>query len=552
MINTEHLCMSCMKEIGEVKQCPHCGFHTDSPQIAPYLPLRAVVGNRYLIGKLLDANGEGATYIGWDFTNRVPVSVREFIPDAIASRGYESNTVSVMAGCEFAYRECFQTFLELWRKLARLRGLSALINVIDIVEDNGTAYAVSEHFEGASLRDFLLASKTGYIGWERARQLLMPVLSTLGTLHSSGIIHRGISPSTLIIGKDGKLRIAGFSIWQVRTAKGDLNAQLFHGYAAIEQYGFEGQQGPWTDIYAFAGVLYRALIGTDPLDAPDRAVNDRLMVPGKFAEQLPAYVINALINALQIQPENRTRSVEQLRADLSASPTAAVAGEAYAAQQPVRPPAVPAAKPAKTGIDKTTLMLSLKVALITLGAGLLIFAVLALTVWKDTFFSPSTEDTVTALVTETTIAEKVKVPDFSALGTYPEISSNPVWTARFTFKAEHVFDNTRKIGEILSQSIAPNTEVDKGTEIIFTVSKGKEMATLPNVVGQNYAEAEAALIALGFKCIRLDKVNDGTQTPNTVFTVSPAIGKSYEKGTEIYLQVWTELQTTDAPADDGT
>jgi serine/threonine-protein kinase len=134
--------------------------------------------------------------------------VREFIPDAITSRSYGSNEVAVMAGCEFAYRECFQTFLELWRKLARLRGLSALINVIDIVEDNGTAYAVSEHFEGASLRDFLLASKTGYIGWERARQLLMPVLSTLGTLHSSGIIHRGISPSTLIIGKDGKLRIA--------------------------------------------------------------------------------------------------------------------------------------------------------------------------------------------------------------------------------------------------------------------------------------------------------------------------------------------------------
>lgn len=551
MINTEHLCMSCMKEIGEVKQCPHCGFHADSPQIAPYLPIRAVVGNRYLIGKLLDANGEGATYIGWDFTNRVPVSVREFIPDAITSRSYGSNEVAVMAGCEFAYRECFQTFLELWRKLARLRGLSALINVIDIVEDNGTAYAVSEHFEGASLRDFLLASKTGYIGWERARQLLMPVLSTLGTLHSSGIIHRGISPSTLIIGKDGKLRIAGFSIWQVRTAKGDLNAQLFHGYAAIEQYGFEGQQGPWTDIYAFAGVLYRTLIGTDPLDAPDRAVNDRLMVPGKFAEQLPAYVINALINGLQIQPDNRTRSVEQLRADLSASPVAAVAGETYAAQQPSAPPVVPAAKPAKTGVDKNALMLSLKVALVTLGAGLLIFLILAFTVFKDNFFPADNMDTLTTLTADSTeVGEKVKVPNFSALGTYPEISSNPVWTARFTFKAEHVFDNTRKIGEIISQSIAPDTEVDKGTEILFTVSKGKEMAILPNVVGQQYAEAEAALIALGFKCIRLDKTNDGTQTPNTVFTVSPAIGKSYEKGTEIYLQVWTELQTTDAPADD--
>ena len=38
------------------------------------------------------------------------------------------------------------------------------------------------------------------------------------------------------------MRITGFSIWQARTARGDLTAQLFPGYAAIEQYGFEGQQ----------------------------------------------------------------------------------------------------------------------------------------------------------------------------------------------------------------------------------------------------------------------------------------------------------------------
>ena len=156
--------------------------------------------------------------------------------------------------------------------------------------------------------------------------MFMPALSALGTLHSAGIIHRGLSPQTILVTPDGKLKISGFSIWQARTARGDLNPELFPGYAAIEQYGFEGQQGAWTDIYAFAAVLYRALIGTDPIIATTRVTNDRLMIPSKFAEQLPAYVINALINALQILPEDRTRSVEQFRAELSASPTAAYAG----------------------------------------------------------------------------------------------------------------------------------------------------------------------------------------------------------------------------------
>ena len=52
MINSDNLCMSCMKDIGTEKQCPYCGFHADSKQIEPYLPIRTVLGNRYLVGKL--------------------------------------------------------------------------------------------------------------------------------------------------------------------------------------------------------------------------------------------------------------------------------------------------------------------------------------------------------------------------------------------------------------------------------------------------------------------------------------------------------------------
>ena len=127
---------------------------------------------------------------------------------------------------------------------------------------------------------------------------------------------------TRIIGNDGKVKITGFCLGAARTARSDLNSQLFDGYSAIEQYGFEGSQGTWTDIYSFGAVLYRTLIGSDPISAKERMSNDRLMVPGRFAEALPAYVINGLINALQILPEDRTRTVEQLRAELSASPTA--------------------------------------------------------------------------------------------------------------------------------------------------------------------------------------------------------------------------------------
>lgn len=539
MMNTDHLCMSCMREIGDENQCPYCGFHADSPQLAPYLPLRTVVAERYLAGKLLDYNGDGATYMGWDLEMNAPVTIREFLPDSIAERR-EDLTLVPMAGCEITYRDCYQSFLELWRKLARMRGLSALILVFDIVEDHGTAYAISEYMEGVSLREYLLRSPSGYLSWEQARILFMPVLSTLGTLHSAGIIHRGISPTTLIVGKNGKMRITGFSIWQVRTARGDLTAQLFPGYAAIEQYGFEGQQGPWTDIYAFSAVLYRTLIGSTPLEATSRVTNDRLMVPGKFAEQLPAYVINALMNGLQILPEDRTRTVDQLRAELSAAPGTSTAAIAYAGKEdaPYQEP-VPSGRKKSASGSKTALIAGLA----SIAACLVIFAVLSLTVWREDigmFFTggASTQASSNA-------PELVKVPDFRGLN-YNNIKSNTDYTNAFFFETEYQDSDTQGKDVVLSQNIAYGTEVPKGSTIKLVLSSGNEEITLPDFKGQNYATVKLKLEEMGFQCRAIVEKNDDSERAGKVAEMLTTPEKGYKKGTVIYVKVWGEVETKEA------
>ena len=539
MMNTDHLCMSCMREIGDENQCPYCGFHADSPQLAPYLPLRTVVAERYLAGKLLDYNGDGATYMGWDLEMNAPVTIREFLPDSIAERR-EDLTLVPMAGCEITYRDCYQSFLELWRKLARMRGLSALILVFDIVEDHGTAYAISEYMEGVSLREYLLRSPSGYLSWEQARILFMPVLSTLGTLHSAGIIHRGISPTTLIVGKNGKMRITGFSIWQARTARGDLTAQLFPGYAAIEQYGFEGQQGPWTDIYAFSAVLYRTLIGSTPLEATSRVTNDRLMVPGKFAEQLPAYVINALMNGLQILPEDRTRTVDQLRAELSAAPGTSTAAIAYAGKEdaPYQEP-VPSGRKKSASGSKTALIAGLA----SIAACLVIFAVLSLTVWREDigmFFTggASTQASSNA-------PELVKVPDFRGLN-YNNIKSNTDYTNAFFFETEYQDSDTQGKDVVLSQNIAYGTEVPKGSTIKLVLSSGNEEITLPDFKGQNYATVKLKLEEMGFQCRAIVEKNDDSERAGKVAEMLTTPEKGYKKGTVIYVKGWGEVETKEA------
>lgn len=544
MINTDHLCMSCMREIGDEKQCPYCGFHADSPQLAPYLPLRTVVAERYLAGKLLDYNGDGATYMGWDLEMNTPVTIREFLPDAIAQRDEELH-LTPMAGCEITYRDCYQSFLELWRKLARMRGLSALILVFDIVEDHGTAYAISEFMEGVSLREYLLRSPSGYLSWEQARILFMPVLSTLGTLHSAGIIHRGLSPTALVVGKNGKMRITGFSIWQARTARGDLTAQLFPGYAAIEQYGFEGQQGPWTDIYAFSAVLYRTLIGSTPLEATSRVTNDRLMVPGKFAEQLPAYVINALMNGLQILPEDRTRTVDQLRAELSASPGSATAAIAYAGKGKEEAPQTAREEPASGGRKRALSgsKTALTAGLISIAVCLALLAVLAVTVWRDDLSLFIHGGKETSALSET--VGTVKVPDFVGM-TYTNIVGDKSYTDSFVFETEYQDSDNLGKDIVISQDVAAATDVPRGVRIHLVISSGNEEILLEDYTGQNYTTAKLKLEELGLQCRAILEDNKDSERAGKISTMITQPGKSYKKGTEIYMRVWSEVQTEPA------
>lgn len=559
MINSDNLCMSCMKETEGLKQCPHCGFHADSPQIAPYLPIRTVLGNRYLIGKLLGFNGDGATYMGLDLATRTAINIREFFPEGIAVRDPKTLEVTAEEENRDLFNDCLHSFVEMWRKLMRLSGLSALIKVQDVIQGNGTCYAITENIEGLTLREYLLRNNNvGYISWDQARQMLMPVLSTLGTLHSSGIVHRGISPSTLIVANDGKVRITGFSISQVRSARSELKSQLFNGYAAFEQYGFDGRQGAWTDIYGFGAVLYRTLIGTDPIDATERVTNDRLMVPGKFAEQLPAYVINGLVNALQILPEDRTRSVEELRAELSASPSAAAAGTAKELESPAKKPKYQTTaqrieeeddytaekrEAAKKRHNRSSVVIAVASVIIVLAVGFLVL-------WQMGVIDLG-ETTTTAVQ-----QEMISVPNFVGK-VYTDILDDPYYNRNFKFEKSEVYSSTIEEGVVISQSTGVDSQVEKNSVIKLTVSKGKEIVTFPTsgIIGAKYEDAANLLKKMGFTVYKTEKLNNEGQVAGNVAGISLESGGQYEKGTVVYLFVWDEPETTTttttAPSDDN-
>lgn len=507
----EKLCLRCMRKIGDNDFCPYCRKENSEPQKEPFLPLKTVVGGRYLVGKLVASNSEGATYYAFDMEEKAPVTLRELFPKGILSRG-EGNYCLVNIGKASEFIDAKEEFVKLWTKLTEIKGFTALTHVYGLVEDLGTVYAVSEYLgEGKTLREFLLEQETGYISWDDARILFMPVLSALGELHYAGIIHGGICPETLIIDKNGKLRITGYSIEAVRRQKSTMECELFEGYAAVEQYGFSDGLSTSTDIYAFSAVLYRALIGSVPMSSASRLTNDKLMIPGKFAEQLPAYVINALVNGLQILPDDRTVTAEELRDELSASPAAAgTASEAYSSMyasqtddavetvvEEVSLEEDAEEVPDSPKIKKSTI--AVFVISVVLCLGILVVALFGIKGFSDKDDDETTTEETTEYVSEEEStdeigASSITVPNFRGRA-FDDIKADELYNGFLVFKTEYV-DSDEKKGNVIAQDITEGTIVFEERSITLRISNGKEV---PDVVNQTLKNAVADLKAAGFK-----------------------------------------------------
>ena len=90
-----------------------------------------------------------------------------------------------------------------------------------------------------------------------------------------------------------------------------------HSYAALEQYTSRRRLGPWTDIYAFAAVLYRCVTGQIPPTAPDRIIDDDLVPAAKAAQGAYDPKLLAAIDAgLAVPAGQRPTSIAAWRAKL--------------------------------------------------------------------------------------------------------------------------------------------------------------------------------------------------------------------------------------------
>lgn len=536
MNNTDRLCMGCMNDNGGEAICPICGYDASTPADENCLAPGTWIKERYLVGRVFEKSGEGVTYIGWDNLNNNVVYIKEYFPQGVCSRA-ENKEVIIDEGKEYIFNNGIMQFLDISKKLADVTPNPCLMPVVETLEMNGSAYSVIKAAAGIPLREFLLRNG-GTLRWEQAKPLFLPLISAIGALHKAGIYHLGISPETIIVGRDGKLHLFGISIPEIRRAGSDFTSQIFPGFAAVEQYSDEYEIGAHTDVYALAATLFRVLIGNPPMAANERIVQDNTSIPAKMAEEIPPYVLSALANALQITPERRTSSMVSLRGALSPQTGEIVSQGSGDSQQKA-----PAHK-------KSSRTYALIAALITVVIIVGVACLLIFTVFRDRFFGePENSSTPSFDAPEISSHGQVDsninsrpeytidVPSFEKMK-YSEIVGDVKYNQNFKFKITDIqFHDTIPEGAVVSQTVGAGEKVKPDTEIGLVISSGPAEIVMPDLKGKTPDEARFKLLELGFSAdsIQIIEKHDEDEQPQVIISSEIKPGEKVSRFSVVVL-----------------
>lgn len=315
------LCMGCMQELNGSVICPNCHFDNSEVQSAPFLPFGTELAGRYVTGTGLETNGESTRYIAFDKQTGDVVIVSEFLPIGLFSRDEGQTELKVNYDDRLAFNKLRDEFISYFRIISELKDLSALTNIVDVFEENNTAYAIEEKEDLIPFEEYIERSN-GHLDWNIARPLFMPVISALEALHKRGVGHYAVAPKNLFITASGKIRMAGYATENERKRGTALKSQLFSGAAAPEQYEDNFPLDDITDIYGLCSTLFYALTGHLPKSAVERLKDSRLLMSTSTVKSLPPHVVSALANGLQVQRENRITDFDELRSQLSVAHTA--------------------------------------------------------------------------------------------------------------------------------------------------------------------------------------------------------------------------------------
>jgi len=309
------------------------------PNSANALPLGTRLYEFEIVG-LVGEGGFGIVYLADDHSLQRRVAIKEYMPSSLAARGEDSSVIVRSERHSDTFEIGRRSFVNEARLLAQFDH-PALLKVYRFWEANGTAYMAMPYYAGKTLRDVLRERGGRPPDEVWLKKILGPVMDALELMHAENCYHRDVAPDNIMLLRDERPVLLDFGAARrvISDMTQALTVILKPGYAPIEQYvEMPGvKQGPWTDIYALAAVIYFVITGRTPPAAVDRMLQDcyeplATLAAGRYSDQF----LTGIDHCLHVKGEDRPQSIAEMRAVLGMTgyvPTSAIAST----HDPARP-----------------------------------------------------------------------------------------------------------------------------------------------------------------------------------------------------------------------
>ena len=280
-------------------------------------------GGKYKIIRMLGRGGFGITYLAENTMLDGKVAIKEFFFKEYCNRDEETSHVTIPTDGNREIVERFKAkFIKEARTIFKLN-YPNIVRILDIFEENGTAYYVMEYIEGESLNE--MVKRRGAIPEAEAIGYIKEVGSALTYIHGKNINHLDIKPGNLMKRRDNnKIQVIDFGVakqYDAATSEGTTTTPvgISHGYSPSEQYQKNGVQtfSPQSDVYALAATLFKLLTGNTPPEAivvqDEGLPKEELRMKG-----VSETVVSAIEAAMQTRTK-RTQSVAEFIKNLDAN-----------------------------------------------------------------------------------------------------------------------------------------------------------------------------------------------------------------------------------------
>ena len=535
------LCPYCLQPLPDGAQsCPHCGKSFAGRNPGGTLPVGTVLAGRYTVGEMLSIDGEGILYRGAENLGRFRVTIKEYLPITLTAERTAESTLRPKTGSEVLFKTTRMDFADLYRSIQRITPANGLEAVLDVVEANNSVYAILENLGGTPL-DQWLENHPGTIRPDDACTMLQPVFEGVAAMHKIGLVHRGICPENIRVMENDRCRLAGYATVGLRTAGSGLHEQLYEGYSAPEQYSTAEFEGRYTDEYSLAAVFYRMVCGQAPVPAAQRMVADSNPRAKSVNGSLPLYVSQVLQLGLRLRPMERIQTVPQLYQALSSKEYTAELTRTMKPETPVRT--------AQPEPERKEHLLSLKALLA--GIVILLSILILLTLWSvlsQHIHQPAASAAESEPASSEVMVPQNLVPNFIGMD-YTQVQNNREYTSMYLFYVTEEYSDTAPAGQIIQQEPSADTVLKAGETIQLVVSKGPQMAEMPNIIGFTQDSAVKELEARGLVASCFMVVNDGSYASGCVVRTSEEPGTKVEVGTVItvYIAADPSVQITVTP-----